>query len=146
MSLPLADKNVIAYDPGDHIGIFGVWEGEPIPGATWDWEDMIQWAAVATKGMMNPFDAIICEEWRLYPHKAQTMIHNDMIGPQVIGMIRVLAYRLGIPIIFQSARDAKHFATDEKLKEVGWWNHLKTKHERDAARHALFYLFKEATK
>jgi hypothetical protein len=43
-------------------------------------------------------------------------------------------------LTLQTASAAKSYATDVRLKEIGWYDKLNNVHERDAARHALLYL------
>ena len=42
---------------------------------------------------------------------------------------------------------SKKYSTDERLKKEGWMEFLKNGHERDAARHGLYYLaYRESKK
>lgn len=45
-----------------------------------------------------------------------------------------------IPFLLQTPAQAKAFATDDKLKHLGWWNPTKGGHANDAARHLLVYM------
>lgn len=47
-----------------------------------------------------------------------------------------------IPFVLQTPAEAKSFATDEKLKRIGWWTRG-SDHARDASRHMMLYLAKE---
>lgn len=84
-------------------------------------------------------DVIVCEEYRVYQWRAQHHAGSTLFTARLIGVIECLAYQLGIPVIKQSAQNAKQFCTDNKLKTWGFW--IKSqKHARDAIRHATYYL------
>ncbi len=57
---------------------------------------------------------------------------------EVIGYLKGIAGLRYIPVLFQSPSDAKRLATDERLKEIGWWT-PGADHANDAARHMFLY-------
>jgi hypothetical protein len=65
---------------------------------------------------------------------------NDALD--IIGGLKWLAYKHGIPIVSQSPSDAKSFMTDEKLRKLGQWTRG-SDHARDATRHLARYLIFE---
>lgn len=71
------------------------------------------------------------------------MAFDDMIPPQVIGALRVGAARTGAVVELQTAQVAKQFVSDQLIAECGWMKDLRNPHEKDAARHALYYLIKQ---
>lgn len=83
------------------------------------------------------WDYIIIEKFTLYPHKAKALINDPMLTPQIIGKIK--EWFEGFKIVEQSAQVGKGFWTDTKLKAAGIWPH--NRHERDAVRHALQFLY-----
>lgn len=143
--LPLAEGiSVIAFDPGETTGFFTWFPNENTRPKHWTqtFDEMVGMAASPT----NHFDylksdAWVIERFTLYKHKADSKINSTFPECEVIGMLRVAAKRLGIPqIVFQSASEAKGLVDDERLATYGW--NLPTPHERDAARHAVYFLSK----
>lgn len=58
---------------------------------------------------------------------------------ELVGLARYLARKYDIPMIEQSPAEAKGFATDAKLKRIGWY--VKgPDHQNDARRHVLTHL------
>lgn len=57
-----------------------------------------------------------------------------------IGVIRHECRWAGVPFELQSAGDAKKFAKNDRLKEVGWYTPGGGGHHNDAARHMLLCL------
>lgn len=56
------------------------------------------------------------------------------------GTIEYLSDKLGFPLKLQTVTGVKNFATDSKLKAVGWYHATKGGHANDANRHLLTYL------
>jgi hypothetical protein len=57
------------------------------------------------------------------------------------GVIKLYARFTNVPVVFQTAGEAKGFITDEKLKVMGLWLPGE-KHARDAMRHLLNFQIK----
>lgn len=60
------------------------------------------------------------------------------------GTVDYLAEKLGFPFELQTPREAKAFATDTKLKALGWYKPTKGGHANDATRHLLTYISNKA--
>lgn len=58
-----------------------------------------------------------------------------------IGVVVAVAAWFGVPVVFQTAADAKKTATDARLKEMGWY--VTGTHARDAVRHLVTRLIRE---
>jgi hypothetical protein len=58
----------------------------------------------------------------------------------IIGMMDYLSEKCGFPLTLQTPAQAKAFATDAKLKAVGWYTPTKGGHANDASRHLLTYV------
>lgn len=56
---------------------------------------------------------------------------------EVIGVTRWLATKAGVPLRFQAPADAKRFATDARLKALGWYTPTPGGHANDALRHLV---------
>lgn len=60
----------------------------------------------------------------------------------LIGAVEMTAQRIGARF-YLSPRSAKAFATDAKLRHLGWYKPSPGGHQNDAARHLLTYLAQE---
>ena len=135
--------NVIAFDPGKATGVAlsvtalygedfvsyqldGGWQGQVFHLAAVDWAG---------------FDHVICESFTV---NAGTAKKDQGAYPDVfslIGTIRYLAYATGAEFHFQTPGEAKSFATNDKLKTLGWYKGG-AGHADDASRHLLTFLAK----
>lgn len=59
---------------------------------------------------------------------------------EVAGVIKWACWKWGCQIADQEVADAKMFASNQKLRELGWWERGQSDHARDAARHVLLFL------
>ncbi len=62
----------------------------------------------------------------------------------IIGAVKHECRRLSVPLVLQTPAQAKSFATNDKLKAVGWYT-VGADHERDAARHMLVYVMQRGS-
>lgn len=95
-------------------------------------------------------DVIVCENFKLYQHKAQAQIHSELETPRVIGALEYCAWLELKPIYFQMASDVKKRFSDEILEEKGflvkqknglYFKNVRTNdHIRDAIRHYMFFV------
>lgn len=80
----------------------------------------------------------VVEDYRAYPW---AIVGFDAVLPaRLLGALEVAALQGGIKVIYQTAGLIKQFANNEKLQLLGWLPYLKNKHERDAARHAAYFI------
>lgn len=61
----------------------------------------------------------------------------------ILGWLDGMCDRFSIPLKLQSPSEAKSFATDDKLKALGWYTPTPGGHANDAARHLLRYCYKD---
>lgn len=139
---------ILSIDPGETSGFCILEETKKI---NYNKKDAKIFKKVGEKNLHFGFDKIIesgdihlivYEEFKLYPWKAKAKSWSTFPTVEVIGILKYLAAQNDIPIIGQGA-DCKQFFDDKKLK---WCKMYKgySPHERDAIRHALYYLdFKE---
>ncbi len=74
---------------------------------------------------------VVCERFIISARTIQTKIYYDSIWFE--GWLR-----LECPAaVFQTPAQAKKFATDAKLRHLGWYTRTKDGHANDAARHLL---------
>lgn len=143
MRLPeLPDLSVLAFDPGRNSGVAHYANGE-ITAYNWKEEQFFEYLNHPT--LLNT-EVYVVEEFRLYPSMAMTLSNNRMETSELIGVIRANAFLRDIPVVFQSAANAKKLCTDALLKQYGWYGYGKNDHQRDAIRHLLYYLIRQATK
>lgn len=131
---------VIGIDPGETTGVC------VFLGAT-----LIQWDQLKTKEVptgaatlcnfitcQKP-DVVVMEMYRVYSWKAEDHSWHNLHTPRLIGAVEYICHILDIPLIQQTAQQAKGFCTDEKLAA---WNLYQPgqKHARDSIRHAVYYL------
>lgn len=137
LKLPVIPEKIAAFDPGDSTGLVVIVDGKISEARTIGYADFFQEAC--NHGWFD-CPEFVCEQFRLYPWKANSLGFDGLIPVRVIGAIELLAAQQGKHVEFVDAVTAKKFCTDNRLREVGWWSYLQTPHEKDAARHALYYL------
>ena len=82
---------------------------------------------------------VVIEEYRIYGWKADDHTWSDLHTAKIIGQIEALTSLRDIPLFVQGAQQAKSFASDDKLKDWGFW--IKgQRHARDAIRHGIHHL------
>lgn len=84
-------------------------------------------------------ELIVCEEYRVYAWRAKQHSWSNIPTLRLIGGLQMLCTQRDIPIIFQSAQQAKGFSTDEKLKAWDLYQ-VRKRHANDAIRHAVYWL------
>ena len=95
-------------------------------------------------------DVIVCENFRLYQHKAQAQVHSELETPRIIGALEYCAWLKKMPLYFQMATEVKKRFSDEimlenkildKHKNALYFNFIKTNdHIRDAMRHYYYFV------
>lgn len=134
--------NVIAFDPGKATGVASYtssedfYESSERPGG---WLGQV----LDIQGFLvgYPWDHVICESFTV---NAGTAKKDQGAYPDVfslIGTIRYLAWANGAEFHFQTPGEAKSFATNDKLKRLGWYKGG-AGHADDASRHLLTFLAK----
>ena len=81
---------------------------------------------------------LIYETYRLYESKAKAMIGNEFETVQIIGVIKYICEKRGIPYR-DSPTSNKAFFTDQRLKDMGLY--VPIDHKRDAIRHFLYWMY-----
>ena len=84
-------------------------------------------------------DVLVIEEYRIYGWRAKQHSWSDVPTLRLIGGMQMLAQQMGLPVVMQTAQQAKGFSRDEKLRS---WNFYQVgkKHANDAIRHACYYV------
>ena len=97
-------------------------------------------------------DIIVMEGYRLYHHKgmkADSQANSELQTPQLIGVIKVCAWNMDIPLHIQFAAEVKTRWDEKVLVRKGileqknnryYWNGRQTNnHMRDAIKHGMHY-------
>jgi hypothetical protein len=125
--------NILAFDTGKVTGV----------GA---WKDGVVWSDNMTRDATEDFmywkireaDIVICEKLVI---SQGTIRKSREIQPaiEMVGLARALARWGGAEFVEQMPAEVMGFATDEKLKRIGWYV-AGPDHQRDARRHLLTLL------
>ena len=130
---------IVSLDPGGTNGICIV---ERVPSGEWDikYVDGLEKHDLYTKLETIPAENtfLVYETYRLYESKAKVMIGNEFETVQIIGVIKYLCEKRGIPYT-DSPTSNKAFFTDTRLKKLGLY--VTIEHRRDAIRHFLYWLY-----
>lgn len=128
---------VLAVDPGGETG-FACWKQTPGGESIQQWQIVDQLQVLATvRDELATTDVLVVESFTIGGSRASDS--NKTI--EIIGGCRWLASLAGVPMVEQSPADAVMFATNDKLKRIGWWK-VGEDHSRSATRHLLLYLTK----
>ena len=125
---------IIAVDPGLLTGVAVLCDGVHHSFEEPDFHDL-----AAFVYSQQP-DVIVCEAFviRQNTHKLDAGAFSETTDR--IGAMRLLAELAEVPFHRQTPAQAKSFATDEKLRRLGWFNPTPGGHANDATRHLLIYL------
>ena len=132
--------NVIAFDPGKATGVAIYSEGEGFVSYQLD-SGWLGQVAHLDSTFWGGYNHVICESFTV---NAGTAKKDPSAYPDVfslIGTIRYLAWANGAEFHFQTPAEAKSFATNDKLKRLGWYKGAPG-HADDASRHLLTFLAK----
>jgi len=83
----------------------------------------------------------VVEDFRIYPWVSAGF--NAVLSARLLGALEAAALRGGVRTVYQMAGLAKQFMNDDKLRLLGWWDLLKDRHQRDAARHAACFMLRK---
>lgn len=130
---------VIAVDPGKMCGV-AVWQEDRLAQAQQLKQYAFhEWAEVVIPTFAAHDLRVVCEDFRLSPASLKT--GSDWQWPCAsMGVLRYWCEKAGVPFSKQSPAEAKTFATDAKLKALGWYTPTPGGHTNDALRHLLVYL------
>lgn len=133
----------ITVDPGEDTG-WAEWTGSELAAAHTDkgWEFVDILHAHILEGHVP--DVVVCEDWKIYPWKANELAWDGCRTARFIGAITFLCRVHGIEFVLQPA----------KIKEVAQKagaDHLyshplhENRHQNDAIQHGVFYLATRGT-
>ena len=117
-----------------HIGQFHSWQEDSFESCTREVHDRVRFKAP---------DALVCEGFVIRSNTSKLDAGAFSLTTDLIGACRLLAHQAGIPFVRQTPAEAKSFATDDKLRRLGWYRPTKGGHANDASRHLLTFLAKQ---
>ena len=83
---------------------------------------------------------IVCER---FEYRAHSKAGLRLDSREYIGVIKQTAQELSLPVVMQSAVQAKGFVTNEHIKRAGLYK-TSYRHAMDAVRHAMYFLINNA--
>ena len=132
-------KYVIGLDPGKTTGcvIYDLTCGDsPWEATELQYLQMCVWLEDRIQ-RLAPDVVVVCENFHI---RQSTLRHTEAPWSlHGIGVGLYLAAKYGVAFQLQEVAAAKRFATDAKLKTLGWWK-PGAGHANDASRHVLLYL------
>ena len=130
---------ILAVDPGKTTGLATWAEDEPFMSAQLPHMEFLDWTWDI---LWTEIDAVVCESYII---TAATLrkTRGENWSLEQIGALRWMCERTrGVTsFTLQSPSEAKSFATDAKLRKVGWYKPGQD-HANDASRHLLVYLIR----
>ena len=133
--MPADPQVVLAVDPGLVTGFARLFRATGYEGS-WEMghESFMDWAR-ACIAQHGPNLVVVSERYTVQANRVGTPEWS--IGQHYA--LEMLCRWHHATFVAQSPADAKSFATNALLKEVGWWHVGGEGHARDAARHLLLY-------
>ena len=83
---------------------------------------------------------IVCER---FEYRAHSKAGLRLDSREYIGVIKQTAQELSLPVVMQSAAQAKGFVSNEHIKRAGLYR-TSYRHAMDAVRHAIYFLVNNA--
>lgn len=128
---------ILAVDPGLATGWCLLHDGQRLEGETPSPLEFIDWAVT----QFTSVDHVVCEAFIITARTAT--LSPAPWSLEIIGALRWLCHRYGVPFTLQTPTDAKRFATEDKLMKIGWDRPPGAGHARDAQRHMLLFLVRQ---
>lgn len=132
------------FDPGLATGVALLEIEETTSGWSTSWQasemDVSQvctWALTELLTGAGGFDTVVCERFVI-----TTQTGKKSPAPwslEIIGLLRAVCAHTNVRFVEQSPADAKMFAPNPRLKELGVWV-VGSDHARDALRHMVLYV------
>jgi len=129
---------VLAFDPGKTTG-YAVLAGKPKEVHLMEWGEIDHWRE-ADRLLRYSTHCVVIENYRLFPHMAQVMINQTIIGAEVKGGLIALLERTGIEILIQEPSERLHGA--RRVDVPSFILKGLSDHEKSAFHHALTFLVK----
>lgn len=138
-------KYILGVDPGLMTGV-------SLFDVTDSMEPKLIWSAeLEVSDFYQTAEKIISD----YAGMLEVVCESFIIGPQTYkktqapwslkgwGVVEFLCMKNEVPLIIQKPVEAKSFASNEKLKAVGFWHVGDAGHANDSIRHSVTYMAKK---
>lgn len=135
-----------AFDPGETTGYVRVHasndgldfqKAEQLP--TWPINYGVGELTHVLRSVALRDSTVVFEAYRIYNWRTDQHANSEVPTLQLIGCLKTLCHQHGLPYYQQTAQQAKEWVTDDKLE--AWNLYLPgERHNRDATRHAIFFL------
>ncbi len=129
---------ILAIDPGKMSGV-AIWHPDR-PYAITSYElTPLNVVYLVLRNLERYEDCtVVTEKFTISERTLKTALSLDALD--INGWLTLESQRQGFELVVQTPAQAKKFATDDKLKALGWFERTKDGHANDAARHCLVYL------
>lgn len=139
---------ILSIDPGE-TSAFVIGQIRPALGSvhslcvtSWGaWSGLEELALLAENKLFKGLDAIVIENYRIYPHKAQQHIGSQVYTAKVIGRIEWFAFKSATFIHYQMASQAKGRWPNSRMKQYPvvkrFLAHPGLKGQKEARKHIL---------
>ena len=133
-------KVLLAIDPGETTGYSIFKDGELFKHGVIIWKIPSLGYEIFVNHLKEDFpNAVVCEDYRLYANRVNAQLGSQIPTIKIIGAIEMLCSTNRIPLFKMMASQAKGFATDDKLKEWGYYKKI-NRHSRDSIRVGCHWL------
>jgi hypothetical protein len=130
---------ILAVDPGKTTGFVMYTSGAFF----WGQESMMEFLRRADDYLYdNVAVEVVCEKFQIGP-STLSKARDAHWAMKQIGILEYWCETRGHTFTLQTPSEAKSFATDAKLKTLGWYTPTKGGHANDALRHLLVYMVKQ---
>lgn len=108
-------------------------------GTTRELQDNEAWVVTGRENLLDlPIGEIVCEDWRLYPHKLKALAWDQCRTARLIGGLKMLCRLHGIPFRLQPAA-IKAEAMRLGAEEFYYHPLHPNRHQNDAIQHWVYY-------
>jgi hypothetical protein len=146
-------KSWLCVDPGETTG-YSVWDADgallwadqmpmwKFADAVYSWAQHSIWPKELggddDEGNPNVLNAIICEQWQLYPWELENLAWDECRTARVIGALTLITRQFGIQLHIQGA-DIKEGAVQAGAESLFLEPVHENRHANDSIMHGVFY-------
>lgn len=143
-------RYIVGVDPGDSTGVVVLYLGDKsvtlFNAIQMGPDDSLDWLEGFVKAAVEAEDGVLmaCERYTVTPETGKRTQQPTALN--VIGVVKRIATQHGLSVIMQPPGDAKAFAPNERLKQLGFFTLARdvgkpdANDVNDAARHAVLLL------
>lgn len=135
---PYPPRWLLCLDPGGTTGIAKFEDGHLVFRTQEQFTPGSLYTYLVRSNRVDSFE-VVCEDYRVYQQFAKQHTNSSLLTVRLLGALEAFCEREHVPLHLQMAGTAKPFATDQKLKEWGFYL-PGNPHAMDAIRHGVYYL------